>query len=74
MFDVLKQIIVDKLGIEPELIHPESFLEKDLELDSTETVVIAMEIKKRLGISYEFPEKDLSIQELSTQLKKISGK
>lgn len=74
MYELIKEILVEKLGIEDELIKPEACLERDLELDSTETVVVALELKKRLGISYEFPEQDLSLQELAIAISNINNK
>jgi acyl carrier protein len=64
MFKTIKEILVSKLGIEEELIQKEAFLEKNLELDSTETVVIALELKRKFGVEYKFPIEDITLGEL----------
>jgi acyl carrier protein len=49
IFATLKDILIN-LGIDEGAIHENAHLRKDLELDSTETVEIALELKNRLGI------------------------
>lgn len=48
-FDALANILTD-LGIPEELILPNAFIYRDLQLDSTETVEISLALKQRLGI------------------------
>lgn len=64
VYDVLKDALVNQLGIDPSLINPEIFIEKDLQLDSTETVIMALEIKKRYGVNFKFPETDISLSNI----------
>mgnify|MGYP001206771498 CR=1 FL=1 len=45
----LKAILID-LGIDESSLQEDAHLRKDLELDSTETVEIALEFKRRLGV------------------------
>jgi len=49
IFTTLKAILID-LGIDESSLQEEAHLRKDLELDSTETVEIALELKRRLGV------------------------
>lgn len=74
MFEILENILIEKLGIDSDLIKPGAYLEKDLELDSTETVVIALELKKRLGVNYNFPEEDIKISEICEQVEILKNK
>jgi acyl carrier protein len=74
MFETIKEILIDKLGVEKELINPETYIEKDLELDSTETVVIALELKKRFGINYKFPVQDITLSELEQGIDDLKNK
>lgn len=46
----LKAILAD-LGIPEELLHKDTLLRKDLQLDSTETVEISLGLKRKLGVS-----------------------
>ncbi|PSB25438.1 acyl carrier protein [Stenomitos frigidus ULC18] len=48
--DTLTEILLE-LGIDQSDINEDAYLRKDLQLDSTETVQIALEIKRRLGAS-----------------------
>ncbi len=48
--DTLKEILLE-LGIDESDISETALLRKDLQLDSTETVQIALELKRRLGVS-----------------------
>jgi acyl carrier protein len=48
--DALKAILTD-LGIPEELIDQNASLREDLQLDSTETVEIALGLKRKLGVN-----------------------
>ncbi|PSB21933.1 acyl carrier protein [Phormidesmis priestleyi ULC007] len=48
--DTLKAILLE-LGIEESDVTETALLRKDLQLDSTETVQIALELKRRLGVN-----------------------
>ncbi len=50
VMDNLKAILLE-LGIEESDVTETALLRKDLQLDSTETVQIALELKRRLGVS-----------------------
>lgn len=50
IMDTLKTILLE-LGITDSEITEGAFLRKDLQLDSTETVQIALELKRRLGVN-----------------------
>jgi acyl carrier protein len=71
MFEIIKKILIDKLGIDEGKIKPNSYLEKDFELDSTETVLIALEIKKRFGVDFDFPQKDITLSELELAIQAL---
>jgi len=53
---VLKAILVD-IGIDEGAITPSASLRKDLKLDSTETVDVALEVKRRLGVEVKLESK-----------------
>ena len=48
--DALKAILTD-IGIPEQLIHQDASLREDLQLDSTETVEIALGLKRKLGVN-----------------------
>lgn len=50
VMDTLKDILLE-LGIEESDVTETALLRKDLQLDSTETVQIALELKRRLGVN-----------------------
>ena len=54
--NILKAILVDS-GIDEGAITPSASLRKDLKLDSTETVDIALEVKRRLGVEVKLESK-----------------
>jgi acyl carrier protein len=57
----LVEIIVE-LGIEPERIADDAHLQDDLELDSTETVQIGLELKRRFGVDVKLESsQDLTV-------------
>lgn len=49
IFSTLKNILIN-LGMDESALHEETHLRKDLELDSTETIEIALELKRQLGV------------------------
>ncbi len=55
-YDTLKSILVD-IGISEDSIVPNASLRKDLKLDSTETVEVALEIKRRLDVDVKLESK-----------------
>ena len=64
MMDILKAILLD-LGIAEDLIHEQAFLRKDLKLDSAEAVELALELKRRLGVSFELgSRKEMTLAEV----------
>ena len=48
--DTLRGILVD-LGIPEELLHQDTLLRQDLQLDSTDTVEIALGLKRQLRVN-----------------------
>lgn len=76
VMDTLKEILLE-LGITDSEITETAFLRKDLQLDSTETVQIALELKRRLGVSVKLEARqdmilaqvcDMVVQAMSLKL------
>ena len=54
--DKVKDVIIDKLGVEEESIKPEAHFVNDLGADSLDTVELIMELEEEFGI--EIPDDD----------------
>ncbi|HEY9629824.1 MAG TPA: acyl carrier protein [Coleofasciculaceae cyanobacterium] len=66
--DTLKVILTD-LGIPEELLHPETWLHQDLQLDSTEIVEISLGLKRRLGVSVKLESRqDMTLTQVCHQI------
>ena len=64
VMDTLKATLTD-LGIPEEMIHQDALLREDLQLDSTETVELALALKRRLGVSVKLEgRKDITLAQL----------
>jgi len=63
-FETIKQALIKELDLEPEIITEEAMVVKDLNLDSTETVIIALELKKKFVIDFVFPKDDISLKNI----------
>ena len=57
-YDVVKDILVTDLGVEEGLVSRDAQLLDTLELDSTDTVEIALQLKKRLGVELKLQIRD----------------
>tara|TARA_Y100001970_G_scaffold177489_1_gene216264 strand:+ start:599 stop:829 length:231 start_codon:yes stop_codon:yes gene_type:complete len=55
-FDKVKDIIIDKLGVEEEKINTEASFVDDLGADSLDTVELIMQLEEEFGI--EIPDDD----------------
>ena len=55
-FDKIKDIIIDKLGVEEEKISKEASFVDDLGADSLDTVELIMQLEEEFGI--EIPDDD----------------
>ena len=55
-FDKVKDVIIDKLGVDEESIKPEAHFVNDLGADSLDTVELIMEFEEEFGI--EIPDDD----------------
>ena len=55
-FDKIKEVVIDKLGVEEEAIKPEAHFVNDLGADSLDTVELIMEFEEEFGI--EIPDDD----------------
>ena len=53
-FDKVKNVIVDKLGVDEDSIKPEAHFVNDLGADSLDTVELIMEFEEEFGI--EIPD------------------
>ncbi|OON93782.1 MAG: acyl carrier protein [Candidatus Epulonipiscioides saccharophilum] len=58
VFDKLKEIVADKLGIEPDEIKLESSLKDDLEADSLDIVDIVMSIEEEFEVTVESEDEE----------------
>ena len=54
--DKVKEVIVDKLGVDEDSIKPEAHFVNDLGADSLDTVELVMEFEEEFGI--EIPDDD----------------
>lgn len=71
VYEVIKNTLDKLLGIEESSIYPSAMIKKDLQLDSTESVAIALELKKHFGVDYKFPGEDLSLQDICNQVTQL---
>jgi len=55
-FDKIKEVIIDKLGVEESAITKEAHFVDDLGADSLDTVELIMEFEEEFGI--EIPDED----------------
>ena len=55
-FDKVKEVIIDKLGVEEDAIKMEAHFVNDLGADSLDTVELIMELEEEFGI--EIPDDD----------------
>jgi|TARA_Y100001935_G_scaffold205927_1_gene174948 acyl carrier protein len=55
-FDKVKEVIIDKLGVEEDSIKSEAHFVNDLGADSLDTVELIMEFEEEFGI--EIPDED----------------
>ena len=69
-FDKVKDVIVDKLGVEEESIKSEAHFVNDLGADSLDTVELIMEFEEEFGI--EIPDEEAeNITTISSAIKYI---
>ena len=55
-FDKIKEVVIDKLGVEEDTIKTEAHFVNDLGADSLDTVELIMEFEEEFGI--EIPDED----------------
>ncbi len=55
-FDKVKEVIIDKLGVEEDAINTDAHFVNDLGADSLDTVELIMELEEEFGI--EIPDDD----------------
>ena len=69
-FDKIKEVIIDKLGVEESAITKEAHFVNDLGADSLDTVELIMEFEEEFGI--EIPDEDAeNITTVSSAMKYI---
>lgn len=73
IFTVLKNILID-LGMDESALHDTTHLRKDLELDSTETVEISLELKRQLGVDIKLTSReDPTLAEICTMVERAKA-
>lgn len=55
-FEIVRDILVDQLGINEEMVTPDTSLVEDLGMDSFDSVELPLQIEDELGV--EIPEGD----------------
>jgi len=69
-FDKIKEVIIDKLGVDESAITQEAHFVNDLGADSLDTVELIMEFEEEFGI--EIPDEDAeNITTVSSAIKYI---
>ena len=69
-FDKVKEVIIDKLGVDDSAINEEAHFVNDLGADSLDTVELIMEFEEEFGI--EIPDEDAeNITTVSSAIKYI---
>lgn len=69
----LKEILID-LGIDENALREDAHLRKDLELDSTETVEVALALKRQLGVEIKLESRqDPTLAELCAQVEQAKA-
>lgn len=71
-FNKVKEIIEDKLGIEPEEVTPEAFFEDDLNVSEMELIEILQELEESFHI--ELLDKRENIESIADLLDILSEK
>jgi acyl carrier protein len=68
--DTLKQVLAD-LGIPVESLREDTLLRADLQLDSTETVEIALGLKRKLGVNLKLEtQQDKTLAQICESIEK----
>lgn len=68
VMDTLKATLTD-LGIPEEMIHQDVLLREELQLDSTETVELALALKRMLGVNVKLEgRQDITLAQLCDQV------
>jgi len=71
-FDKVKEVIIDKLGVDEDAIKTEAHFVNDLGADSLDTVELIMEFEEEFGI--EIPDDDAeNITTVGAAVKYIDG-
>ncbi|AFY33183.1 acyl carrier protein [Calothrix sp. PCC 7507] len=64
IMNTLKAILID-LGVAEELLHEKTYLQSNLQIDSVETVEIALRLKRQLGVNIKLLSRnDITLGEL----------
>jgi acyl carrier protein len=75
---MINQTVTDilcALGIERAKIRDEALLKRDLELDSTDTVQVAIDLKKTLDVEIQFESReDMTIGQLCSRIDRLRNK
>ena len=75
MFEKIKKIIVDQLGVDPEKVTPDASFVDDLGADSLDLVELVMSLEEDYGI--EIPDEDVekivTVNDIVEYLQKIQN-
>ena len=53
VYEKLKGMIVEQLGVEEDKVKPESLLKEDLQADSASVMMLVMDVESEFGIEIE---------------------
>jgi acyl carrier protein len=75
VFEKVRDIIIDKLNVNPEQVTPEARFREDLKADSLDLVELIMAFEEEFGgtISDEDAQKITSVGDAVSHLQKASG-
>ena len=57
VFEKVKEIVIDLLEVDPDIVTPEATFREDLEADSLDLVELLMEFEEKFG--YAIPDEDV---------------
>lgn len=71
-FDVIAEVVADRIGVDPSTIKPESTF-ADLGIDSLDTVDLLMSLEDELGVEIDLEEPVATIADLDKFIQSKKG-